>query len=250
MHDSSMSKADLHVHSRHSDRPSEWFSRRIGSPESFTAPLEIYEKAQQRGMDFVTISDHNCIRGALEIAAPEEHLPFQRDHHLLSRGRLQDPRPGGRRRRAQFRMIQELRADIYDLHRYLTEENIFASVTHPFYRVNGRLTIDHLEKLLLMFRCFEEINGTRDRRAAGTDRRHFSQSDAGYYGEDGRPPRHRSHRVASRGRSASLAAATTTAASTSARPIRSRPTPRTCPSFSRISATGNIRPAAIAAAAL
>ncbi len=169
--------------------------RRIGSPESFTAPLEIYEKARQRGMDFVTISDHNCIRGALEIAhlkntflSSEITTYFPEDGckiHVLVAGVDE----------AQFRMIQELRANIYDLHRYLTEENIFASVTHPFYRVNGRLTIDHLEKLLLMFRCFEEINGTRDRRAAELSRRHFSQSDAGYYGEDGRPPRPRSHRA-------------------------------------------------------
>ncbi len=68
MHDSFSSKADLQVHSKHSDRPSEWFLRRIGSPESFADPFEIYRRAQQRGMDFVTLSDHNCIRGALEIA--------------------------------------------------------------------------------------------------------------------------------------------------------------------------------------
>ena len=60
---------------------------------------------------------------------------------------------------AQFRMIQELRADIYALHRYLVDEDVIASVSHPLYRVNGRLTIDHVEKLLLMFRRFEEING-------------------------------------------------------------------------------------------
>ena len=68
MYDLHQSKADLHVHSKHSDRPSEWFLRRIGAPESFVEPAEIYRRARQRGMDFVTISDHNCIRGALEIA--------------------------------------------------------------------------------------------------------------------------------------------------------------------------------------
>lgn len=34
-------------------------------------PEEVYDLCRQRGMDFVTISDHNCIEGALEIA----HLP-------------------------------------------------------------------------------------------------------------------------------------------------------------------------------
>ena len=99
MHDPRPSKADLHVHSKHSDRPSEWFLRRIGSPESFCRAAGDLPRAQQRGMDFVTISDHNCIRGALEIAHLPGHVPLQRDHHLLSRGRLQGPRAGARHRR-------------------------------------------------------------------------------------------------------------------------------------------------------
>ena len=64
-------RADLHVHSRYSDQPTEWLLRRLGAPESFTEPRKVYERAKAAGMDFVTISDHDCIRGALEIA----HLP-------------------------------------------------------------------------------------------------------------------------------------------------------------------------------
>ena len=62
-------------------------------------------------------------------------------------------------------MIQELRANIYELAPLPRSRGLIASVTHPLYRVNGRLTIDHVEKLLLMFPRFEEINGARDRRA-------------------------------------------------------------------------------------
>ena len=63
-----VSRCDIHVHSKHSDRPSEWYLDRIGAPESFTEPLEIYRTARARGMDFVTISDHDSIAGALDIA--------------------------------------------------------------------------------------------------------------------------------------------------------------------------------------
>lgn len=63
-----VSKADLHIHSKHSNRPSEWFLRKIGAPESFVEPRALYDNCRQRGMDFVTISDHNTINGALEIA--------------------------------------------------------------------------------------------------------------------------------------------------------------------------------------
>jgi hypothetical protein len=65
------SAADLHVHSKYSDRPGLWLLRRIGAPESFMEPLEIYRIAKSAGMDFFTITDHNTISGALDIA----HLP-------------------------------------------------------------------------------------------------------------------------------------------------------------------------------
>src|SRR5215472_334778 len=64
-------RADLHVHSKHSNRPSEWILRQFGAPESFTEPRMVYRRARERGMDFVTLSDHDSIAGALEIA----HLP-------------------------------------------------------------------------------------------------------------------------------------------------------------------------------
>src|SRR5947199_65447 len=52
-------RADLHVHSKHSSQPSEWILRRFRAPESYTEPLEIYRLCRERGMDFVTISDHD-----------------------------------------------------------------------------------------------------------------------------------------------------------------------------------------------
>ena len=165
MQGSRVSKADVHVHSKHSDRPSEWFLRRIGAPECFVEPRELYRRARQRGMDFVTITDHNCIRGALEIAdlpgtflSAEVTTYFPENGckiHVLVLGVDEE----------QFRMIQELRADIYQLQRYLMAENILCSVSHPLFRVNGRLTFDQVEKLLLLFPRFEEINGARDRAA-------------------------------------------------------------------------------------
>ena len=117
-------------------------------------------------MDFVTISDHNCIRGALEIAdlpgtfiSAEVTTYFPENGckvHVLVLGIDEE----------QFRMIQELRANIYQLQHYLLEENILCSISHPLFRVNGRLTIDQLEKLIVLFPRFEEINGARDRRSA------------------------------------------------------------------------------------
>lgn len=116
-----VSKADLHVHSKYSGRPSDWFLRRIGAPESFVEPTLVYETAKTRGMDFVTISDHNCINGALEIA----HLP---DTFISAEVTTYFPDDGCKVHclvcgidEAQFAMIQELRESIFELQRYLLE---------------------------------------------------------------------------------------------------------------------------------
>jgi len=159
------SRCDIHVHSKHSDRPSEWYLDRIGAPESFTEPLEIYRLAKVRGMEFVTISDHDSIAGALEIAhlpgtflASEETVTFPEDGcdvHILVLGVTE----------AQHRELQRRKRNIYDFRDYARGEGIVHVVAHPLFRVNDRLTLEHLEKILVLFRLFEGINGTRDRRA-------------------------------------------------------------------------------------
>jgi hypothetical protein len=151
-------QADLHVHSRHSTRPSQWFLQKIGCPESYTEPLHLYHIARRRGMSLVTITDHNKIDGALEIA----HLPgtfiseeittyFPEDGckvHVLAYDLTE----------AQHAEIQKLRASIYDLVGYLQGAGLTFAAAHPLYSVNDRLTPAHFEKLLLLFRIFE-LNG-------------------------------------------------------------------------------------------
>jgi len=159
------SRADLHVHTRHSDRPSEWILRRLGAPESFVDPKEVYDRAIANGMNFVTISDHNKIDGALEIA----HLP---NTFISNEVTTYFPENGAKMHilvtginEEQFRMIQELRENIYEFRNYVLENDIVYSVAHPLFLVNDRLTIDQFEKLLVLFNRFELINGTRDPRA-------------------------------------------------------------------------------------
>src|SRR5512138_3763372 len=64
-------RADLHVHSSHSNKPTYWALRKFNCPESYSSPEFIYHTARKQGMDYVTITDHNSIAGALVIA----HLP-------------------------------------------------------------------------------------------------------------------------------------------------------------------------------
>ncbi|HVT60749.1 MAG TPA: glycosyltransferase [Thermoanaerobaculia bacterium] len=157
-------RADLHVHSKASNRPTEWILRHFGAPESFTEPKEVYRLCRERGMDFVTLSDHDTILGALEIAhlpgtflSEEVTVEFPEDRcqiHCLVFGISE----------AQHGAIQELRENVYELRDYLGAEGIVHSVAHPLYRVNNLLTLEQLEKLLVLFNRFEARNGIHDRR--------------------------------------------------------------------------------------
>ena len=63
-----MSRADLHCHSSASEISKLGVQRELGLPECATPPEEVYALAKRRGMDFVTITDHDTIAGVLEIA--------------------------------------------------------------------------------------------------------------------------------------------------------------------------------------
>ena len=154
-------KIDLHVHSKHSTRPSQWILQKLGCPESFTEPRVIYDIAKARGMDMVTISDHNSIGGALEIA----HLP---DAFVSEEITTYFPDVGCKIHVLALDIdesihedIQKVRPNIYELVPYLREKNIVHVCAHPLFAVNDRLTLEHFEQLLLLFTNFE-CNGTRD----------------------------------------------------------------------------------------
>jgi glycosyltransferase involved in cell wall biosynthesis len=154
-------KVDLHVHSMKSDRPSHWILQKLSCPESFTAPMKIYRAAKQRGMDLVTISDHNTIAGSLEIA----HLPdafvseeitayFPEDRcklHVLALDITE----------SQHEEISRLRKNVYELVQYLNREEILHILAHPLFDINHKLSLSNFEKMLLLFSHFE-LNGARD----------------------------------------------------------------------------------------
>jgi glycosyltransferase involved in cell wall biosynthesis len=157
-----MSRCDLHIHSKFSARSEEWLFRRFDFPDSCTEPLELYHELRKRGMDFVTITDHDSIEGCLAIAdQPNTFISeqvttyFPHDPckiHLLVWGITE----------AQHEQISLWRSNIFELQRYLAEEQIAHAVAHPLYSVNGKLTASHLERLILLFQHFEILNGLRD----------------------------------------------------------------------------------------
>ena len=157
-----MSRCDLHVHSRASARSEEWLFRRFDLPDSYSDPLDLYGQLRAAGMDFVTITDHDTLEGGLKIADKadvflSEQITtfFPQDPcklHVLVWGLNE----------AQHHEIAALRENIFDLQAYLQKEDLAHAVAHPLYSINGKFEASHLERLILLFKHFEGINGLRD----------------------------------------------------------------------------------------
>src|SRR5881227_3496174 len=157
-----MSKCDLHIHSRFSARSEEWLFRRLDFPDSYYDPRELHRQLIERGMGFVTITDHDTIDGCLEIRdLPNTFISeqvtsyFPQDPckiHLLVWGITEK----------QHQDIVIVRDNIFSLQRYLQGAQIAHAVTHPLYSINGKLEASHLERLILLFKHFEGVNGLRD----------------------------------------------------------------------------------------
>ncbi len=162
-----MLKVDLHVHSKYSDHSSEWFLQKLGASESYTEPEYIYKTAIERGMDFVTITDHNKIDGAVYLKKKYPDKCF-----ISVEATAYFPEDGGKIHlliyditEEQFEKIDVLRKDIYKLREYIKENDLAHSVAHATYSVNGTLKSEHLEKLILLFDNFETVNGGRGKRS-------------------------------------------------------------------------------------
>jgi glycosyltransferase involved in cell wall biosynthesis len=157
-----MSKCDLHIHSRYSARSEEWLFRRLDFPDSYSDPRELHRQLLERGMDFVTITDHDTIEGCLQIAdLPQSFISeqittyFPQDPckiHILAWGISE----------AQHKEIVAVRDNVYELQKYLAATQIAHAVAHPLYSINGQLAASHLERLILLFKHFEAVNGLRD----------------------------------------------------------------------------------------
>jgi glycosyltransferase involved in cell wall biosynthesis len=153
------SRADLHIYTKFSDQAADWVLRRLDFPASYSDPEVLYYLLKKKAMQFVTFTDHNSIEGCLAIGAlpgvfisEEVSVVFPEDGcrvHVLVYGITE----------AQHRDIQALRENIYDLQRYLAAEGIVHAVANPLHAINEDLTPLHLQKLALLFRHFEALNG-------------------------------------------------------------------------------------------
>src|SRR3954471_1466836 len=140
-------RVDLHVHSTASELSKPGVQRTLGLPECATPPEEVYALAKRRGMDFVTITDHDTIDGALRLAdrrdvflSEELTASFAGEPqqvHVLCYGITPDD---------HGRLIERA-SDVEAVAAYLHEQEIACALAHPFYTVSAPLTPRHRRRL-------------------------------------------------------------------------------------------------------
>src|ERR671934_2461934 len=133
----STTRVDLHCHSTASEISKLGVQRSLGLPECATPPEEVYDLAKRRGMDFVTITDHDTIDGVLELSdrpdvfvSEELTVSFKNEPqavHVLCYGITTD----------DHEWLQANRGDVEACAMYLREHEITAALAHPFYAVTA-----------------------------------------------------------------------------------------------------------------
>jgi glycosyltransferase involved in cell wall biosynthesis/predicted metal-dependent phosphoesterase TrpH len=156
-------RVDMHCHSTASEVSKLGVQRAVGLPECATPPAEVYELAKRRGMDFVTITDHDTIAGVLQIAdrpdvfVSEELTACFRGEpqavHVLCYGISPDDHD----------WLQAHRGDVELCATYMYEREIACALAHPYYTVGAPLRARHRRRLAELFGVWEIRNGARAR---------------------------------------------------------------------------------------
>jgi predicted metal-dependent phosphoesterase TrpH len=153
-------RLDTHVHTFHSGHSTIWPLHRL-MRESYNTPDAVYRRAKARGMDLVTITDHDQISGVLTIAdRPDVIIGCEVTAHFKHDGVKVHLGVLGLSER-QFAEINTLRYDLTELLPYLRNERLFVSLNHVASRVNRQVTAAHIAALMPWLDGFEVINGSR-----------------------------------------------------------------------------------------
>lgn len=159
--DPTLKRADLHCHSRYSVFK---YFRRANTRDCYNAPEDVYRIAKERGMSFVTLTDHDSIDGALYLLNKNPDIT---DFFIGEEVETYFPETGQRihigvwgLNEEQHREIQRLRPNIRELIPYMKSEGMLFGVNHLFqnYRMKN-VASRYVSELIDMFDIFEVLNG-------------------------------------------------------------------------------------------
>jgi glycosyltransferase involved in cell wall biosynthesis/predicted metal-dependent phosphoesterase TrpH len=158
-----MTRVDMHCHSTASQESRLGVQRAVGLPECATPPQEVYELAKRRGMDFVTITDHDTIAGVLQIAdRPDVFISEELTAHFRGEPQAVHVLCFGISPE-DHEWLKAHRGDVEICAAYMFEREIPCALAHPYYTVGAPLTARHHRRLAALFDIWEVRNGARAR---------------------------------------------------------------------------------------
>jgi predicted metal-dependent phosphoesterase TrpH len=150
-------KCDLHVHSVHSGTLPAVILRHFFL-ESYSPPAEVYSTLRERGMDLVTLTDHDSIGGAEELRRYPDFFVSEEVTCRMPSGTQVHVGVYDLTER-QHVQINARRNDLIRLIAYLSEQRLFFTVNHVFSTVTGRRNGDDFGWFANYFPAVEARNG-------------------------------------------------------------------------------------------
>jgi predicted metal-dependent phosphoesterase TrpH len=154
-------RADLHVHSCHSRQSGNF--RFLKSRDCYSRPEDVYRVARARGMDLVTITDHDSIGGCLEYL---DKYPTATDFFISEEVSCRLPTGDievhlgvyGQTERLH-RELQPLRRNVFDVTARLREAGVFFTLNHLLHFYRGQIPLTDYLRLIDEVPALEVRNG-------------------------------------------------------------------------------------------
>lgn len=154
-------RADLHVHSCHSSASGTL--RFLHSRDCYTSPLDVYRVARARGMDIVTITDHDSIDGWRELLDRRPNaadiLPGEEVSCRLPDGDIEVHLGVYGITERLHAELQPLRANVFDVIARLRESGTFFALNHIMHFYRGQVPLAQYLQLLAVVPALETRNG-------------------------------------------------------------------------------------------
>jgi predicted metal-dependent phosphoesterase TrpH len=156
-------RADLHVHSYHSGYAGHL--RFLRARDCYSEPEAVYRLAKARGMDVVTITDHDSIDGCLEFLDRQPDVDdffISEEIECLVPGLPLKVHIGAYDIDERIhREVQRHRHSVFDTTEYLRSQGVFFTLNHLLFFLSGQMSLaDYLAALVPLFSAFEVRNGT------------------------------------------------------------------------------------------
>jgi predicted metal-dependent phosphoesterase TrpH len=156
-------KCDLHVHTVHSGMCTVPVLNRI-CRESYNDPLQVYETLKGRGMDLVTVTDHDSIDAVEPLRKHQDFFLSEEVSCSTSSGTHLHMGVYGIEERHHLE-LQRRSDDAAALLAYLDEQRLLFSVNHVFSGLTGPRTDGDFEEFASRFPAVETRNGQMLERA-------------------------------------------------------------------------------------